>query len=507
MTDHHDGADTKGPADRRPRLSPLVPAGVLAALVAVNVAIVEHAIRSAGVQRRGVDPGAPAAALGLPETGRGIYMTRCFWCHGEEGRGDGPSAVGMIPRPRDFIEAAYRIRSTPHGQLPTDDDLLGMIADGAPGTPMPGWKGILGDEEIRRVVAYIKSFSPRFATETIEPLAIPSTTASARHGKEIYEQARCFMCHGDDGRGDGGITVALDYQWGLAHPARDLTRGWTFKGGHDPRDIYLRITGGLNGTPMGPYRDLLGDQDRWDLAHYLASLDREPSDTSADFVVTATLIDDEVPPGHDAPQWRLAPAIMVPLAGQVVLDPPSRWWTPTTGTASIRALVNSREIGFLVEWNDPTGHDDELADAAMLQFAAREGSKPYFLLGSLDDPVVLWRWSDGPAAEEWTATGAGRIESRAAKVRTDATWDAGRWRVVFKRALQDEPGFGPGRFVPMLLSIQDGANAEMAGVRAISTWFYVTAQRPGSVRPWLVGLAFLLWAVIVELWIRVRPRS
>ena len=87
-------------------------------------------------------PGAVAfAQTAGSKSGREIYMERCFWCHGEEGRGDGPSAVGMFPRPRDLVRADYKIRSTHHGQLPTDEDLLDIVSTGIPGTPLPGWDG------------------------------------------------------------------------------------------------------------------------------------------------------------------------------------------------------------------------------------------------------------------------------------------------------------------------------------------------------------------------------
>ena len=443
----------------------------------------------------------------MPTTGRDIYLARCFWCHGEDGRGNGLSAAGMLPKPRDFVEAHYRIRSTPFRQLPTDEDLFRAIAEGMPGTPMPGWKTILSEDEITRLVDYVKDFSPRFGREEIEPLSVPDLTASVQRGEQLYTQARCFMCHGDEGRGDGGITTALDYQWGVPHRARDFTRGWTFKGGHDPREIYLRITGGLNGTPMGPFRDLLSDQDRWDLAHYVASLDEEPSEIIADFVVVSSLIDGEIPLDADAEPWTRAAPIVLPLGGQVVLNPTLRWWTPTAASATVRSLRNEREIGFLVEWNDPTPPRRGFTDAAMLQFASHPGGKPYLLRGDPDNPVRIWRWQSAGEPEQWAATGIGRLQSLAAAGQTSSVWETGRWRVVFRQPVAAEPDFAVGGFVPILLTIQDGANDEVATAGAISTWLFVTTGRAGSARPWLTGLAYFLACCIAEVWILGRLRS
>lgn len=481
---------------------------------------------------------AVSATAWAQEAGRDIYMKRCFWCHGEEGRGDGASAEGMFPRPRDFVVADYLIRSTPHGQLPTDEDLFGVISRGLPGTPMPGWEKILTEKELRSLVDYLKSLSPRFNMETPQALQVPSANeGSAERGKELYRKAKCFLCHGEAGRGDGAITTTLNFAWGMPHTARDFTRGWTFKGGHEPRDIYLRITGGLNGTPMGPYQDLLTDQERWDLAHYVASLDREPTETSEDFMVVAGLIDGEIPDSPDSPVWEAVAPIIVPLAGQIVLDPPLHWWIPTSGSVAVRSLWNGAEVAFLLEWNDPTGPDDAGAgsaaqaevrssssgsppgsfpDSAFLQFAAKEGGKPYFLFGDDDNPVKVWHWqAHGPrlesrssdTVEEWNATGTGKIDVHPAPFRVTSAWKEGRWQVIFRGPLDGEPTFQMGKFVPILFSVRDGANGEIDDVRAISTWIYTTLERPESIRPWLVGLAFAFGAVIGEMWLLRRLRA
>ncbi len=448
------------------------------------------------------------AQTGAQPPGRELYIKHCFWCHGEEGRGDGLGAVGMFPRPRDFVRADYRIRSTPHGQLPTDDDLYRVLAQGFPASPMTGWEGILTEKELRELVTYLKLFSPRFQSEKPVPLAEPpQKVGSAEAGKEIYRKAKCFMCHGESGRGDGGITVAMNFEWGLTHMARDLTKSWAFKGGSEPRDIYLRITGGVNGTPMGPYQDLLSKEERWDLAHYVASLVTERAETSYDFVVAATYVEGEIPEDPAAVEWEKSRPILVPLAGQVVLDPPSRWWTPTALSATVRALCNGREIGFLLEWNDPTGPDSPFADSAFLQFAVQQGSKPYLLFGDPDNPVRIWHWQTGNANEKQTAAGWGTIEAHTADFRTNSLWKEGRWRVTFRRTLTGEPNFEAGKFVPLLFSVRDGANGESGNVRAISTWLYATLESPPSTRPWLLALAAVLGTVVVEIWILRKLRS
>ena len=78
-----------------------------------------------------------------------------------------------FPRPRDFTRGIYKIRSTPSGTVPTDDDLFRSITNGLPGTSMPGW-GVLPERDRRQVVQYIKTFSQKFKEETPTPITIPA---------------------------------------------------------------------------------------------------------------------------------------------------------------------------------------------------------------------------------------------------------------------------------------------------------------------------------------------
>jgi len=159
--------------------------------------------------------GYPAVHLPGQDTtaGRGVYEKWCAGCHGETGAGDGSAASYMLPRPRDFTGAIFKIRTTASGQLPTDADFMRAIDLGLPGTAMPGWKTRLTDRERRDVMAYIKTFSAFFADTSQRPTALqfgsaPGSGTSAealRVGRQFYDSLACRKCHGDRGRAEQGM--------------------------------------------------------------------------------------------------------------------------------------------------------------------------------------------------------------------------------------------------------------------------------------------------------------
>ncbi|PYM81561.1 MAG: cytochrome C, partial [Candidatus Rokuibacteriota bacterium] len=64
-------------------------------------------------------PGSDVPASAPP--GRRLYVRWCATCHGPDGRGNGPAAPSLIPRPRDFTRGLFKYKSTPADQPPTDD--------------------------------------------------------------------------------------------------------------------------------------------------------------------------------------------------------------------------------------------------------------------------------------------------------------------------------------------------------------------------------------------------
>jgi len=97
--------------------------------------------------------GAQAWGADAGDLGARIYAERCSPCHGEHGRGDGPTAPALQPPPRDFGDAAFwKDRSTAQLRV--------VVQGGKPGTMMPPFQGVLSDAEIDAVVESLRRFDP-----------------------------------------------------------------------------------------------------------------------------------------------------------------------------------------------------------------------------------------------------------------------------------------------------------------------------------------------------------
>ncbi len=224
---------------------------------------------------------APAAAALLEfsprllKRGKRLYERRCIFCHGSAGQGDGPVSRGIFPKPRDFTRGIFKIRSTPTGFAPTDEDLFETLRRGMPGTMMPSFSN-LRDEQLWSLVSYVKSFYTEADAPSPEPFPIPEdeplpTAGSIAGGRDLYLEFGCHSCHGLWGRGDGPASASMVDDWGYPIRVADLNQPKLLRGGHSPRELYRSIATGVGGTPMPSYGDSLSPENIWDLVNYLAS--------------------------------------------------------------------------------------------------------------------------------------------------------------------------------------------------------------------------------------------
>ncbi len=230
-------------------------------------------------------PQPPASEPGPEPTatspGQAVYERQCSGCHGIRGDGQGVFAAHLSPRPRDFTQARFRYRSTPTGQLPTDEDVYRSVAHGLAGSGMPAFQAFLSPADIRDVVTYIKRFSARFERDPApRPLALPAPPAASAEriarGAQLYDDSGCASCHGDTGKGDGRSGQDLKTSEGEPITPRDLTDKWRFRGGFSPQAVFQRLMTGMDGSSMASYSDALTEDQTWDLVFYV--LDLSPQD-------------------------------------------------------------------------------------------------------------------------------------------------------------------------------------------------------------------------------------
>jgi mono/diheme cytochrome c family protein len=194
---------------------------------------------------------AAAQSEGDPERGGQIYVENCAVCHGVDGKG----RIGARLEAFSGIDPAAVIAQT--------------VAQGIEGTVMPAWGeangGPLSDQDIADVVAYVvAAFN---GTEPIEPLPeyvppeiprLPDVEGDPSLGAVVY-QANCFACHGEEGRGRIGASLA---------------KSWP---GGEP-ELFIRqvVSEGIEGTKMPAWAQTnggpLSDDEIANVAAYLLTL-------------------------------------------------------------------------------------------------------------------------------------------------------------------------------------------------------------------------------------------
>jgi len=88
--------------------------------------------------------------------GRALYRQYCSTCHGPQGRGDGPAASAMNPKPRNHTDGHYM-------NALSDAYLTQVISEGGAAVQrsplMPSWQGTLTPQQIQDVIAYLRTLA------------------------------------------------------------------------------------------------------------------------------------------------------------------------------------------------------------------------------------------------------------------------------------------------------------------------------------------------------------
>jgi mono/diheme cytochrome c family protein len=149
--------------------------------------------------------GVTSAADPEVAAGQKIYATHCAACHGESGKGDGPSAAGFATKAFDLTDG--RLLNT----LP-DQFLVEVIRDGGPAhglaPTMPPFNRTLSAEQIDQVVAYVRTlaqppFDPQQAAPLVRLAGAPRQPIYFNHVIHAGSfKIDCQHCHADARRSE-----------------------------------------------------------------------------------------------------------------------------------------------------------------------------------------------------------------------------------------------------------------------------------------------------------------
>ena len=102
----------------------------------------------------------PYNALSIAN-GLRLYSEHCALCHGTEGRGDGPAAPGLRPRPSDL--------TAKHTADHTAGDIFWWLTHGKANTAMPGFRDRLSEEERWDLINVVRILSASEQVGNIGP--------------------------------------------------------------------------------------------------------------------------------------------------------------------------------------------------------------------------------------------------------------------------------------------------------------------------------------------------
>ena len=333
---------------------------------------------------------APEPSADMIEAGKRVYFTKCVWCHGVDGAGDGPGADRLWPRPRNFNQGTFKIRHTASGELPLFDakkpvpgqnDLFETVTHGLPGSAMPPWEGILTEEQRLQVLSFVttqlvkdrkftdKQSESQSVLQMGELTPIPANEESLKKGAELVVEKKCVECHGTDGRGDGNAFNLKD-DWGFSIQPANWHKCWNFRGSRqDPynvKNIFRTFSTGVNGTPMPSFADNTTVEERWHIANFVNSLcEREADGTplsidqltdkpKVNFVLSSGVIEGEgeIPADPENELWQKRARRIIAMGGQITHKP--RNFVNRIDDIWVKSLYNGTHIAFMFQWDDRT---------------------------------------------------------------------------------------------------------------------------------------------------------
>ncbi len=399
-------------------------------------------------------PSAPRATSESIELGKKLYVeTGCLKCHGNLGRGDGPSAPTLTDELGQPIRAANLAESWTFRGGSSREDIFRTMSTGFNGTPMPSFADSLTPEQRWAITDFIVSLSgsngPGYtnlvvAKHSLDPIDLAK-------GAAIFESAPVARFP----------IIGQIMEPGRAfHPP---TTSVTVQAIYDAESIALLV--------------------RW---HDMSAEKMGKNEPSL-----------PVPPEEE----ESAPGGAQQAGGSPF------------GDAELVPAQKTEKDPFAEEAAAPTAQASEFSDAVAIQIPSQVPAgarKPYFIFGDAQSSVDLW-FFDLARPDPLQLTGRGSADiapNDTGDLTGVASYDQGEWSVIFKRPLRASSGasFTPGQFLPVAFSVWDGFSRERGNKRGLTAWYsiYVEPQVvPSAVGP-MVRTAVLI--LVIELavigWVR-----
>jgi hypothetical protein len=395
----------------------------------------------------------------------------CVKCHGNLGRGDGPSAPTLVDDLGHPIRAADLSQGWTLRGGSSREDIFRTMTTGLNGTPMASFSDSLTPEQRWAITDFIVSLSgtdgPGYTNLVVakyvpDPIDLKNGAASFQSAPvarlpiigQITEPGREF--HPPATAVDvqaiyDAESIALLVRW------HDRSAEKTGKNGPSlpvPPEEEEQAPGGGGGT---------------------ATAGASSANPFGDAEVAPTAAGQAQPPGG-APQDPFAEA------------------APAAGLPSEFSDAMSIQIPSAV----PTG-----------------ARKPYFIFGDSQNSVDLWFFDLArPDPIQFTGKGSADIAPNDTGDLTGvASYDQGEWLVIFKRPIVPTSGaqFSAGAFMPIAFSVWDGFSRERGNRRGLTVWESVYIEPevvPSAVGPMLrTALLLLLAELAIIGWVRRRNGS
>jgi caa(3)-type oxidase subunit IV len=100
----------------------------------------------------------------LVTRGKELFAQQCVSCHGDQGRGDGPAAASLTPRPRNFTEGA----GWKNGRKPSE--VFKTLKEGIPGSSMASYATLPSDDRWA-LAHYVLTLGPKPPADSTADLA------------------------------------------------------------------------------------------------------------------------------------------------------------------------------------------------------------------------------------------------------------------------------------------------------------------------------------------------